>query len=192
MRWFRKKSEDSRFSERTAFRAFQLPQALPKCVCAHVAGWAACQLLETAMHLRKRRISLSVRGHSALRLPSHMLVAVFSFLFLVSSQLCYAMAHDMPAMPGDVVQVTVGCHSGTRQAGGMMAQPHHADQSAPMDHGAKSPAACVMMTCGCLVQMSADLSASAPIQDFGLPPLVAALDGSAPHGVLRPPIFIQA
>lgn len=36
------------------------------------------------------------RKHSFLRIPSRMLIALFSLLFLVSTQFCYAMAQDLP------------------------------------------------------------------------------------------------
>jgi hypothetical protein len=36
----------------------------------------------------------TARGHAVLRLPSLVLATLLSLLFLVSAQLCYAMAHD--------------------------------------------------------------------------------------------------
>ena len=65
-------------------------------------------------------------------------------------------------------------------------------KTAPMDHGAKTLNVCVMMTSGCVVQLATDLRASDSTQDFGLPPLVAALNGNSPNRDLRPPITHQA
>jgi len=131
----------------------------------------------------------TARGHAVLRLPSRMLVTLLSFLFLVSVQRCYAMAHDTPS-----VQTGSECH---------VSMPHHMDglsmsmsvdegKTAPMDHGAKTLNVCVMMTCGCVVQLATDLRAFDSTQDFGLPPLVAALNGNSPNRDLRPPITLQA
>lgn len=120
-----------------------------------------------------------------MRLPSFVLVTVLSFLFLVSAQLCSAMAYDTPSVP------TVSeCHVEMQHP--MDGASISNGKAAPMDHGAKTPNACVMMTCGCVVQLAAELRASVPAQDFGLPPRVAALNGKSPNGDLRPPISLQA
>ena len=80
-------------------------------------------------------------GLSFLHVPSRMLVTVLSLLFLVSTQLCYAMAHDMP-----IADISAGCHISEQQAtDSAMSISHHVGQQAPSDHGAKAPAACVMM-----------------------------------------------
>ncbi|GAA5542729.1 MULTISPECIES: hypothetical protein [Brucella/Ochrobactrum group] len=125
-------------------------------------------------------------GLSFLHMPSRVLLTVLSVLFLVSTQLCYAMAHDTPT-----AGVSVGCRMSEQQsAASAMPASHHGGQQAPMDHGAKAPVACVMMSCGCIVQLSADIGAFAPSQDFGPPPLVAALSSNARHDLLRPPITL--
>ncbi|MBJ6133265.1 hypothetical protein JAU75_10505 [Ochrobactrum sp. Q0168] len=140
------------------------------------------------MQFLKQNISgrRNLWGLSVLHVPSRMLVAVLSLLFLVSTQLCYAMAHDMPT-----AGVSVGCHVSEQQsAASAMVASNHAGQQAPTDHGAKAPPACVMMTCGCIVQLTADIGVLAPSQDFGLPPLVAALSSHPGHDLLRPPIAL--
>lgn len=140
------------------------------------------------MQLLKQNIGgrRNMWGLSFLHVPSRVLVTVLSLLFLVSTQLCYAMAHDMPT-----TGVSVGSHMSEQQsADSTMPMSHHAGQQAPMDHGAKSPVACVMMTCGCIVQLNADIGVLAPSQDFGLPPLVAAISSDPRHDLLRPPIAL--
>lgn len=143
---------------------------------------------DAEMQFLKRNIGgrRNMWGLSFLHVPSRALVTVLSLLFLVSTQLCYAMAHDMPT-----TGVSVGCHMSEQQpADSPMAASHHEGQQAPMDHGAKSPVACVMMTCGCIVQLTADVGVLAPSQDFGLPPLVAAMSSNPRHDLLRPPIAL--
>ncbi len=140
------------------------------------------------MQFLKRNIGgrCNMWGLCFLHVPSRVLVTVLSLLFLVSTQLCYAMAHDMPT-----AGVSVGCHMSEQQpADSAIPASHHAGQQAPIDHGAKSPVACVMMTCGCIVQLAADIGAFAPSQDFGLPPLVASLSSNPRDNLLRPPIAL--
>ncbi len=122
-------------------------------------------------------VRMTVRGYAALRLPSRVVVLLLSLLFLLSAQLCYSMAHDMPSM-----QSALDCH---------MSEPQTKTPK-PMEHGAKAPNMCVMMACGGIVQLADEFNTSVPMQDFGLPPLAAALGGRDPHGVLRPPIVLQA
>ncbi|MCH4542535.1 hypothetical protein DK867_03375 [Ochrobactrum sp. POC9] len=129
----------------------------------------------------------TARGHAVLRLPSRVFVTLLSFLFLVSAQLCYAMSHDTPS-----VQTVSECHVNISDHMDDSAMLADKGKAAPMDHGAKTPDACVMMTCGCVVQLATDLRAFVPAQDFGLPPLVAALNGKSPNRDLRPPISPQA
>ncbi|MBQ0707615.1 MULTISPECIES: hypothetical protein [unclassified Ochrobactrum] len=129
----------------------------------------------------------TARGHAVLRLPSLVLATLLSLLFLVSAQLCYAMAHDALA-----AQMVPDCHVNTPHQMDDISVGTNRGQTAPMDHGAKAPNACVMMTCGCVVQLGTDLRANVPAQEFGLPPLVAALNGESPHRDLRPPISLQA
>ncbi|WP_139974030.1 MULTISPECIES: hypothetical protein [Brucella/Ochrobactrum group] len=133
------------------------------------------------------RVRSIKRSRAVLRLPSRVLVTLLSFLFLVSAQLCYTMAHDTQS-----VQVVAESH---------VNMPHHMEGSsisvekgkaAPMDHGAKAPNTCIMMTCGFVVQLATNLRASGSSQDFGLPPLVAVLSGKFPNRDLRPPIAIPA
>ncbi|MGN7961461.1 hypothetical protein [Brucella sp. 22210] len=141
------------------------------------------------MKFMKRNISgrRNMWGLSVLHVQSRALVTILSLLFLVSTQLCYAMAHDMPT-----VGVSVGCHMSEQQsADSTMPTSHHAGQQAPTDHGAKAPVACVMMACGCIVQLTADIGVLAPSQDFGLPPLVAAMSSNPRHDLLRPPIALS-
>jgi hypothetical protein len=160
--------------------AFQLPQ--------RVIRFPLSSVTKANMHRAKYDTGLraSVRDHAVLRLPSRMLATLLAMLFLVSTQLCYAMVHDSPSQ-----SMLSDCH---------MNMPHEMDatsgsadtgKSAPMDHGAKTPNACLMMTCGCVVQLATDLRADVPSQNFGLPPLVAALSGKSPNRDLRPPISLQ-
>lgn len=123
------------------------------------------------------------RGHVALHLPSRVLVTLLSFLFIVSAQLCYAMAHDAPVSD---CRVTV-----PHEMHGLSVSMGE-ETTAPPDHGSKASNACVMSTCGCIVQLDADLRADVAEQDFGFPPLVAALNGKSPNRDLRPPISLQA
>lgn len=129
----------------------------------------------------------TARGHAVLRLPSRVLVTLLSFLFLVSAQLCYAMAHDTP-----FVQTVSEGHVNIQHYIDGSSMSVDKGKDAPMDHGTKTPSACVMMTCGYVVQLTTDLRASGHTQDFGLPPLVAALNGKSPNRDLRPPILLQA
>ncbi len=129
----------------------------------------------------------SGRDHAVLRLPSRGLVTLLAFLFLVSAQLCYAMAHDAPS-----VQTVPDCHVNISHQMDDTSVSADAGKTAPKDHGGKTPNACVMMACGCVVQLATDLRADVPVQDFGLPPLVAALNGKSPNSDLRPPISLQA
>ncbi|MBB5700860.1 hypothetical protein FHS76_000703 [Ochrobactrum daejeonense] len=124
------------------------------------------------------------RGHAALRSSSRTLIALLSFLFLVSTQLCYAMAHDVsPASPVFDMQESVAGHMDH------VTMATDSEKAAPTDHGVKSPNACVMITCGGMHQIGAGLHMFVPIRAFGLPPLVAALSGSALQTDLRPPIL---
>jgi len=125
-------------------------------------------------------------GLSFLSIPSRVLVTVLSLLFLVSTQLCYTMAHDLPTASVSTGHPMIEPQSADRA----MAASHHARQQAPMDHGAKSSVACLMMSCGCITQLSADIGGLAPSQDFGLPPLVAAMSSNPRDDLLRPPITL--
>ncbi|MFK0683487.1 hypothetical protein SD208_04110 [Ochrobactrum sp. BD67] len=129
----------------------------------------------------------TARGHAVLRVPSRTLMAVLSFLFLVSVQLCYAMAHDVPS-----VQLISEFDAHATHYSGASEMSVDVSKPAPMDHGAKTPNACVMMTCGCLFQIGSCLHSFVIAQNFGLPPLVTALSGRSPAGDLRPPISLQA
>ncbi len=129
----------------------------------------------------------TARDHAVLCLPSRVLMTLLSLLFLFSVQLCYAMAHDVPSVP-----VVSDVSAGVPHHMGVTGPSSDVGKTAPMDHGVKTPNACVMMTCGCVFQLGADLRSFAPAQDFGLPPLVAALSGKSPRGDLRPPISLQA
>jgi len=131
----------------------------------------------TAQSFRYGIIGMNFRKHSVLRMPAPMLIVLFSLLFLVSTQLCYAMAHDLP----QTVAVT-DCHSIVK------VEQHGGGHSAPTDHGKKSSSACVMMGCGGIIQLASDVALFTPDHEFGLPPRVAALNSSDPFGVLRPPI----
>jgi len=111
----------------------------------------------------------SARDHAVLRLPSRGLVTLLAILFLVSAQLCYAMAHEALS-----VQTVSDCHVNMSHQMDDTSVSADAGKTAPKDHGGKTPNACVMMT------------------DFGLPPLVAALNGKSPNSDLRPPISLQA
>lgn len=123
------------------------------------------------------------RDRIVLRLPPQLLIALLSFLFLVSTQLCYAMAHDVTsASPIFDRQESVAVHMDHAS------MAVDSKQATPTDHGVKSPNACVMITCGGIFQFGADLHVFAPVWAFGLPPLVAALSGNTPHTDLRPPI----
>ncbi|MCV9906754.1 MULTISPECIES: hypothetical protein [Ochrobactrum] len=134
----------------------------------------------TAQSFRYGIIGMNFRKHSVLRMPSRMLIALFSLLFLVSTQLCYAMAHDLP----QTIAFT-DCHT-TAQVG-----KHDGGHSTPTDHGKKASAACVMMSCGGIIQLASDVALFTPDQEFGFPPRVATLNSSDPFGVLRPPISYQ-
>ncbi|MFB8342543.1 hypothetical protein ACWGNA_13865 [Brucella cytisi] len=129
----------------------------------------------------------TARGHAVLCSPSRVLVTMLSFVFLLSVQLCYAMAHDMPS-----VQTVSDCSLNLPHYMDDSSMPSSMDKSAPVDHGAKAPNACVMMICGCVVQLGTNLRAFTPVLDFGLPPLVAALSGKMPNRDLRPPILLPA
>ncbi|MBR7652320.1 hypothetical protein [Brucella oryzae] len=128
----------------------------------------------------------TARSHAVLRLPSRVLMTALSLLFLVSVQLCYAMAHDAPS-----VQVLSDFDANPPHHRGSAEVSSDIGKTAPMDHGVKTPNACIMMTCGCLFQIDTDLHSFVPAQEFGLPPLVAALSGKSPAGDLRPPISLQ-
>ena len=134
----------------------------------------------TAQAFRYGNIGMNFRNHSVLRMPSRMLIALLSLLFLVSTQLCYAMAHDLP----QTVAVT-DCHETVKILKRDMGH------SMPADHGKKASAACVMMSCGGIIQLASDVTLFTPDHEFGLPPRVAALNSSDPFGVLRPPISYQ-
>lgn len=114
-----------------------------------------------------------------LRAHKHVLAGMLVLLFLVSSQLCYAMTVGA-AFDGD------GAMSMSQSV-----SAHHGGQSTSkdMDMGAKAPAACVMMVCGCIVQFSTGFVAQAVMQDFGSPPRVVAMAGKGPYDLLRPPIL---
>jgi len=127
----------------------------------------------TAQVFRNSNIGMRFRKHSVLRMPSRMLIALFSLLFLVSTQFCYAMAHD------------IVCHTTVQVA------KHDGGHSMPTDHGKKASAACVMMSCGGIIQLSSSVALFTPDHEFGLPPRVAALNSNDPFGVLRPPILSQ-
>ncbi|MEJ5021710.1 hypothetical protein WH297_18525 [Ochrobactrum vermis] len=129
----------------------------------------------------------TARGHAVLRWPSRAFMTLLSLLFLVSVQLCYAMAHDAPS-----VQMVSDVGANVPHHMGGVGPSTDVGKTAPMDHGAKTPNACVMMTCGCVFQLGADLRSFVPAQNFGLPPLVAALSGKSITGDLRPPISLQA
>ncbi|ASV83307.1 putative dNA-directed RNA polymerase protein [Ochrobactrum quorumnocens] len=109
-----------------------------------------------------------------------MLIALFSLLFLVSTQLCYAMAHDLPQ-----IATVTDCHSIVK------VEKHGGGHSAPSDHSKKASSACVMMSCGGIIQLTSEFALFTPDHEFGLPPRVAALNSSDPFGVLRPPISYQ-
>ncbi|TCQ80096.1 hypothetical protein EDF68_103143 [Ochrobactrum sp. BH3] len=134
----------------------------------------------TAQAFRYGNIGMNFRKHSVLRMPSRMLIALLSLLFLVSTQLCYAMAHDLPQ-----VGTVTDCHTT------MQVAKHDGGHSMPTDHGKKASAACVMMSCGGIIQLASDVALFTPDHEFGLPPRVAALNSSDPFGVLRPPISYQ-
>ncbi|MFC7066442.1 hypothetical protein [Brucella rhizosphaerae] len=134
----------------------------------------------TAWTFGNGKVGMNFRKHSVLRMPSRMLIALFSMLFLVSTQLCYAMAHDLP----QTVAVT-DCHSIVQVA------KHDMGHSAPTDHGKKASVACVMMSCGGIIQLASDVALFTPDHEFGLPPRVATLNSNDPFGVLRPPISSQ-
>lgn len=91
----------------------------------------------TAQVFRNSNIGMRFRKHSVLRMPSRMLIALFSLLFLVSTQFCYAMAHDLP-----LTAAVIDCHTTAQVA------KHGGGHSTPTDHGKKASAACVMMSCG--------------------------------------------
>ncbi|MEN5297814.1 hypothetical protein ABE530_05590 [Brucella sp. TWI559] len=134
----------------------------------------------TVQAFRRSNIGMRFRKHSVLRMPSRMLIALFSLLFLVSTQLCYAMAHDRP----QTITFT-DCHTTVPVA------KHDGGHSMPMDHGKKASATCVMMSCGGIIQFNSSVALFTPDHEFGLPPRVAALNSSDPFGVLRPPISSQ-
>ncbi|WP_079213754.1 hypothetical protein [Brucella pituitosa] len=134
----------------------------------------------TAQVFRNSNIGMRFRKHSVLRMPSRMLIALFSLLFLVSTQFCYAMAHDLP-----LTAAVIDCHTTAQVA------KHDGRHSMPTDHGKKASAACVMMSCGGIIQLSSSVALFTPDHEFGLPPRVAALNSNDPFGVLRPPITSQ-
>ena len=134
----------------------------------------------TARVFRNSNIGMRFRKHSVLRMPSRMLIGLFSLLFLVSTQFCYAMAHDLP-----LTAAVIDCHTTVQVA------KHDGGHSMPTDHGKKASAACVMMSCGGIIQLASDVTLFTPDHEFGLPPRVAALNSSDPFVVLRPPISYQ-
>jgi len=134
----------------------------------------------TAQSFRHSNIGMRFRKHSVLRMPSRILTALFSLLFLVSTQFCYAMAHDLPLTAADT-----DCHTTVQVA------QHDGGHSMPTDNGKKASVACVMMNCGGIIQLSSSVALFTPDHEFGLPPRVAALNSNDPFGVLRPPITDQ-
>lgn len=134
----------------------------------------------TALAFRHSNIGMKFRKHSVLRMPPRVLIALFSLLFLASTQLCYAMAHDLPQTIG-----FTDCHTTVQVV------KHSGGHSAPTNHSKKTSAACVMMSCGGIMQLASDVALFTPDHEFGLPPRVATLNSGDPFGVLRPPIPFQ-
>jgi len=134
----------------------------------------------TAQAFRHSNIGMRFRKHSVLRMPSRILIALFSSLFLISTQFCYAMAYDLP-----VTATVTDCHTTAQVA------KHDGGHSMPKDHSKKASAACVMMSCGGIIQLSSSVALFTPDHEYGLPPRVATLNSSDPFGVLRPPISSQ-
>lgn len=134
----------------------------------------------TVQAFRYINTGMRFRKQSVLRMPSVILIVLFSLLFLVSTQFCYAMAHDLP-----LTAAVTDCHTTVKIA------KHDSGQSVPTDHGKKASAACVMMSCGGIMQLNSGVALFTPDHEFGLPPRVAALNSNDPFGVLRPPISSQ-